>query len=235
LIGTDVTGKVALGNATGLTLNFSGTLNIIGGTTASARNVISGNGNGIELLSGDQTFVQGNYIGTDITGKVGLGNTGYGIYVSSNGNGIGGTTVSEGNLISANGADGIRIADGAKDNYISCNSIGFDAGGVGALGNGGAGILIENGNDTIIGGAAGAANAIAFNQLSGVSVLKGAGNLITCNQITSNQGLGIDLGTAGSTANDQDDADSGPNNLQNFPVLSRATRLSNGATWCPEL
>ncbi|MFQ5614192.1 MAG: choice-of-anchor Q domain-containing protein, partial [Anaerolineae bacterium] len=59
----------------------------------------------------------------------------------------------------------------------------------------------------------------------GVRVLSGpgnTGNAITANRIFNNTGLAIDLGGDGVTPNDAGDADSGPNNLQNFPVLQRA-------------
>ena len=75
----------------------------------------------------------------------------------------------------------------------------------------------------MIGGTApGAGNVIAFNLGSGVWVIAGAtdvGNAILSNQIYSNTGLGIDLNGDGVTGNDLGDADTGPNNLQNFPEL----------------
>src|SRR6185295_6607677 len=89
---------------------------------------------------------------------------------------------------------------------------------------------IEDGSDNIIGGSAGGGNAIGFNQLAGVRVNKGTGNMILGNEIAHNIGIGIDLGPAGVTLNDLNDADTGPNGLQNFPVLTRAARLNNGLT-----
>src|SRR5205823_6099142 len=72
LIGTDVTGHVALGNSIGI-YDFNNST-IIGGTTVSARNVISGNTFDISICDG--TLIEGNYIGTDITGEVVLPTSG---------------------------------------------------------------------------------------------------------------------------------------------------------------
>src|SRR5262249_45264699 len=83
-IGTNAAGTAAIGNATGV--GVGGTNNIVGGTTAGARNVISGNSFcGIWLSGGgmdaENNLVQGNYIGTDSTGTAPLGNY-RGVYLS---------------------------------------------------------------------------------------------------------------------------------------------------------
>jgi hypothetical protein len=95
LIGTDVTGTKALGNGVGIVIAFTpnnlvggatlGARNLIfGGATLGARNLISGNAGGIELTAGGSNVVQGNFIGTDITGTAALGNqTGVEIYSGS--------------------------------------------------------------------------------------------------------------------------------------------------------
>jgi uncharacterized protein (TIGR02145 family) len=54
---------------------------------------------------------------------------------------------------------------------------------------------------------------------NGIQILSGSGNLISSNSIYSNGAIGINLGSDVVTLNDANDADSGPNNLQNFPVL----------------
>ena len=73
-------------------------------------------------------------------------------------------------------------------------------------------------------------NTIAFNGGDGVFSSVGCCNQIKSNSIFSNGGLGIDLGPDGVTPNDPGDADSGPNDLQNFPVPSSATSSDNGTT-----
>ena len=108
LIGTDVTGTLALGNqGTGIAIPYSSG-NLIGGLTAGARNVISANGSGGVVIGGFgnsavNNVIQGNFIGTDITGSNALGNQGNAILltVSAGATTIGGTTAGTGNVISA--------------------------------------------------------------------------------------------------------------------------------------
>ncbi len=80
LIGTDVTGTVALGNLVdGVIIDASASDNIIGGPTAAARNIISANADaGVHIYIANDNLVEGNFIGTDKTGTVGLGNLGSG-------------------------------------------------------------------------------------------------------------------------------------------------------------
>ena len=62
---------------------------LVGGLTPGARNVIPGNSDGV-FIRGAGSKVQGNYIGTDITGTLALGNSGNGV-TAGEGALIGGT------------------------------------------------------------------------------------------------------------------------------------------------
>jgi hypothetical protein len=93
-------------------------------------------------------------------------------------------------------------------------------------------VRIDGTSWNMIGGtAAGAGNTIAFNSGAGVFVTGGTRNAIRGNSIFFNTGLGIDLAPLGVTPNDRGDADTGANNLQNFPALTAAfTNGANSAT-----
>ena len=83
---------------------------------------------------------------------------------------------------------------------------------------------------TLIGGTgAGAGNIIAFTTAGpAVDVTRGFNYGVLGNSIFGNADLGIDLGGDGVTLNDIGDGDSGPNNLQNFPVLTSAVSSAMG-------
>jgi hypothetical protein len=144
-IGTDATGTVALSNAyVDINLNANG--NFIGteGTTGpigpDTRNVISGHGVAGVAIAGSGNLIAGNYIGTDATGTVPLGNA-YGVFLTGSGNvigtnGEGGNAAAEGNLISGNLYADIH-ALGASANTVAGNSIGTDVTGEKSLGDGG--------------------------------------------------------------------------------------------------
>ncbi|MHB1558377.1 MAG: Ig-like domain-containing protein [Isosphaeraceae bacterium] len=209
LIGTDLTGTHALGNNWGGIADWGAGSLTIGGATAAARNLISGNGGGISLQGGGDNLVQGNYIGTDITGTQALGNTGSGISGSdySSGNTIGGTLPGEGNLISANGFNSSNPGSGivfnseiSGSNLIEGNKIGTDVSGTKPLGNANAGIFINSeGKNTIGGTAWGAGNIIAANGGDGIEIqqLFASNNVIQGNVIGTDRSRSIDLGNGG--------------------------------------
>ena len=224
-IGTDATGTNALPNQDGIGIGntiTSPTNTLIGGTTAAARNVISGNSRaGVLLITGTDNRVLGNYIGTSADGLTDLGNGGSGVWIVSSGR----TTVGEsgaGNVISGNNQHGILVFS-ASGHVVNGNLIGTDPSGNTALPNTLDGVRIESAANTEIGGIGGAGNVIRFNGGSGVIVMSpAAGNRIVGNSISDNGQLGIDLEPVGVTPNDAGDVDAGANSLQNFPVLTAA-------------
>lgn len=231
-IGLDATGTSAVANAnSGVLIGGGATNNIVGGSNANDRNVISGNILAGVAFQGSGTtgnVAAGNFIGTDVKGRLPLGNQGYGIVVEDNSsdNQIGLNVLSGGNLISANVAGGIQHSS-TLSNEILNNHIGTDITGVADLGNSGPGISVINGWAVVGGLAANRFNRIAFNT-TGIVVTGGGRASIRGNAIFDNDGLGIDLGNDGVTANDSGDADTGPSGLQNYPILTPA--VSGGQT-----
>lgn len=194
-------------------------------------------GNGILIQSNGNT-VAGNFIGTDASGTGALGNSLDGISLQASSNTIGGTTTTARNIISANGRHGISLGGGttvAQNNLVQTNFIGTDVTGAQLLGNGGDGVYAISATNNMIGGTisrAGTppANVIAGNAGSGVGVDAGVTGLaIKGNSIHSNGGLGIDLNRDGPTRNDisEGDADTGPNLLQNYPILTVFAAFNN--------
>lgn len=249
LIGTDVTGTMALGNTDrGVNVNASNCT--IGGTTVAARNVISANSRGIDIFAGTNNTIQGNFIGTDVTGTIALGNPNVGLDLNTgvSGTQIGGLTATPGtppgNLISGNnGNSGVILGQNTFGNLIQGNIIGADITGIQPLSNIPGGITI-NGHDNTVGGTTtNARNIIAFNG-GGTPMCNAAdagvwvhnsgaiNNAILGNSIFSNAGLGIDLEFDGDPnciePNDNCDGDTGPNNLQNYPVITSA--ISGGGS-----
>ena len=154
----------ALGN-NGNGIRFINSNNTIGGTVAGAGNVISGNGkNGVYDEDGSGIMIQGNYIGTDATGMIAMGNLGDGVKTDPGGDVIGGTDPGAGNLISGNGQAGIEIRSG----LVQGNKVGTTINGDAALGNAGPGIRVLGSNNTIGGTVGGASNLISGNKGDGI-------------------------------------------------------------------
>ena len=224
-IGTDPTGSLPRPNNNRGVFFQSANNMVVGGTTAGARNVISGNtGAGVYVLGGTNITVQGNYIGLDATGLFTVANTSDGVVLQTGLSGctIGGNTPGAGNVISGN-QNGIYLL-GATSNTIYANFIGTDATGTRALGNRGAGISLFGAQLNWVGGPnASMANLIAYNQAIGVSLSGQATNItVRGNRIFGNRGLGIDLNADGLTPNDPDDKDTGANGLLNSPSVTAA-------------
>ncbi len=143
-IGIDAAGTKALGNTDGVGDGGSG--DTYGGTAAGLGNVISGNQD-IGLYAGGSVTIEGNYVGTNPTGNVALGN----------GDGISATQAAGGpspvsviitnNVASGNGADGIyvsQLSQASPATYtIADNLVGTNAAGTAAMGNGADGIFLQ--------------------------------------------------------------------------------------------
>jgi hypothetical protein len=138
-IGSNELGNLAVPNKLGGVLIADSSENLIGGTTAVSRNVITGNtGPGIEItgsitaLAARENVIQGNFIGTNASAGAGPGNvTGVRIAGQVFDTLIGGTTEAEGNVIAGNTDAGVAITTGAG-NAIRRNSI-FDNNGTGIV------------------------------------------------------------------------------------------------------
>lgn len=237
-IGTNAAGTLALPNGGGLvgdgvSVNVASDT-VIGGAAVGAGNVISGNvSTGINTSFSLRTVIQGNLIGTDAKGAAALPNRTGIIDEQDLSTVIGGASPGARNVISGNVA-GLLIMAGTRLTSVSGNLIGTDITGAVPLGNGQSGIaIVLSSTSNTIGGEGMLSNVIAYNGSAGVAIGRGSsdtssGNRVSDNSIHDNGGLGIDLGSDGVTANDPGDADVGPNNLQNFPVLTSA--VSDGIT-----
>lgn len=226
LIGTDTSGSIALGRSQvgiGVGYAFSSVPvsdTVIGGITAAERNIISGQLiNGIQIF-GSSNIVQGNYIGTDVTGSYALGNKNSGIFIFAFGqftspndvsldNIIGNTGSGGGNLISGNG-DGIILGNkwlaGSHNNSVLGNFIGTDASGTQIIGNTRNGVVLDDDSNIIGGPVASARNIISGNALNGILIYACTGSSVMGNYIgvdmsgevaLGNGANGVQLGLAG--------------------------------------
>ena len=200
--------------------------------TVSLNSVGNNDGDGIAIPATDDNTITANQV---------LGNTGAGISIQGGStNSIGGALAAAQNVISGNFGPGVSITGGAN-NVVENNFIGVDATGNVASPNGTAqapqpGVLISDATNTTVEN-----NLISANTGAGVRVIgdNAAGNVIRMNRIgisadgsTSllNSALGIDLGPAGVTQNTPGGPHTGPNHLQNFPVLTSVSENASGTT-----
>ena len=230
-------GGVSGGNGVGIALGSTGggpTYSVIGGASPQSRNVIAANLNeGISVSNAASDIrIQGNYIGTDAGGMAALGN-GVGVRFHGPGgslgarNTIGGGLPILGNVISGNNGDGIVLSD-ARSAVVSYNIIGSAADGASLLWSPSSTGWASLGHGISVEGAGGQAptghtidnNLIRSNRFGGVRIVTGVGTVLRQNRIFWNGGHDIDLGGDSVTANDPGDIDSGPNELQNFPVIT---------------
>jgi hypothetical protein len=246
-IGTDISGMASIPNGTGSApragILLGGYGNLIGTNHDGLsddleRNLISGNSqvsisaiyfNNLPNPDAPATIIAGNWMGVDATGAAALPNN-YGISGTSYA-----PVIIRDNVISGHTIEGISTH--SSNMLLTGNHIGVGADGVTPLGNGQNGMFLS-GNDNIIGGSGpGEANIIANNGTinpfySGVRVGNtGLRNTLRGNRIYANSQLGIDLRWPdGVNLNDDDDPDTGGNNLQNYPLITFAQGFTNGTT-----
>jgi hypothetical protein len=228
----------------------------VGGRLPWQRNLLSGNGAGVIGGSPNATLViEGNLIGTDASGTLAIPNganthwpgvwlQGHFAGVRMGCSGSGCMDASSRNVISGNQVAGVGIWDVFSQSSggmeIKGNFIGSDWSGTRSLANGGPGVELQ-GNPalyppiTVIGGfGAGEGNLIAWNLGGGIvsaSNRPGESFDMQGDTIHHNHAVpGIDIGLHGPTPNDVDDADTGANDVQNWPVILSASQSGSGLT-----
>jgi hypothetical protein len=224
-IGIDGNGVVAVPNGMNGIL-----LDNVTGTLITLLNVSGNTLNGVRIVGGSGTIFRNNFVGTNLASTQAIPNGQNGLILeNTTGNSIGEPVGGGGNIICGNGGAGVYLLN-SSSNTITNNHFGINLAADTLLPNGSFGILLQNSNDNLIGGAA--QNRIAGNTMGGVGILSGLRNRVRPNMIYSNGGIGIDLdrnGIApfdGVTFNDSGDADTGANGLPNAPILTSATSTS---------
>lgn len=243
IIGLAASGLSALPNkhsgvliSTGAHDNVVGT-ELLGPSGSLERNVISGNlyqGIAIGGAGADNNRIAGNWIGTDTSGTKAVPNQTDGIAIrdGSKKNKIGGTGSEQPNRISGNLGWGISLEANTSETTILGNRIGSVDVSNPPLGNSDGGIRISKSSNNQIGdGSPNGANWIISNGPVGIQIVheSSSGNAISNNYIVDHSLIAVDLGADGPTPNDVHDADIGPNQLQNYPIIESAA-VSNNRT-----
>lgn len=225
-IGTDPTGMSAQPDSLGIGVIGSG--DVIGGTTAAARDLISGDDIGVAMASlsiGGTSLltaeagstIQGDLIGTNATGTGNLGNAVIGVALAGSGNVVGGTAAGQANTIAFNGADGSALNLGVGVVVIGLSPSASSP------------ISVESTGNVISG------NSIYGNHNMGIGLLDiptaTVMPLLSTSTAQIPSVVANFLGTVnlGPVPNAQLPTGSGPNDLLNFPDLATAVS-QNGST-----
>ncbi len=200
-VGFDSTGLIARGNGNhGIEIGNGSTI-LIGGAAYNLRNVVGNNTQiGIRMDNSlVSVAVKGNFIGVAANGMTAAGNGDNGLQIfTATAVVIGGPTVQERNVISANGEDAIRV-NTATGLTIQNNYLGYDSTGMADLGNDNDGMDIESNSSTILigGSTTNLRNLIGYNNL-GIRIVNGTvSTVIKGNYI----GLAADGTTAANHTN----------------------------------
>ena len=192
-VGTNLAGNDDIANGGGIGVYGSG--HVVGGDTAGARNVVSGNTNGGFYVTGSNHVISGNYVGTTADGTAALGNGSYGLRADTIVNSvIGGATLEHGNTIAGN-TRGVNLGYGSHGNFVLNNTIGLNATGTTDLPDTGTGIEIADSYENTI-GQPGMGNVIAGMSYHGIGISGEAsyGNVIQGNYIGTNRVAASTLG-----------------------------------------
>jgi hypothetical protein len=201
-IGTNLAGSAAVANGSvGVAIYNPGAGASLGGTSAGASNLISGNGSDGVDINAPSCLIEGNQIGTNLTGTAALANGLSGVYVGATGVTVGGTMAGASNLISGNADGGIGID--AESCLVEGNRIGTNLAGTAALANGLAGVYVDDIGVTVGGTSAGASNLISGNYGGGVVINAQSclveGNRIGTNAAVTNGAFGVLVTSTGAT------------------------------------
>jgi hypothetical protein len=234
----------------GVKVQATGTNSYVGtlgnsGSSGATRNVITGCAEGVYGVAASGLVINGNIFGLDKGGTQTAPSAalqgGNGIFLDSNGSWASYQPDIRFNVISGMRKNGMQLL-GVDQPTVSNNVIGLSLAALPTtIGNGQYGIYIANATPNLVAkNGSYFLNTIAGSGWDGISVqetLDGSptGNNLASNSIYQSGALGINLKPAsepGSTVtpNDALDADSGPNGLQNFPVVTSAQVNGAGAT-----
>jgi hypothetical protein len=207
----ELTGVSAGPNAIGLVVK--GGNSTIRGLVINRWATTGSGGYGIVLDMGSNNVVEGNYIGTDLSGVLPQPNAvnGIAIFGTSTANVIGGLAPQARNVISGNTSSGIQVGTGsAGGNTIRGNYIGLSAFGSSSLPNGGNGVFLNAPGNVIGGTVPGAGNVISGNALPGIFIgLAAAGTVVQGNYIGTDATGMFDIGNLQNGIN----IDRAPNNI----------------------
>ncbi|MEO8268872.1 MAG: hypothetical protein ABI557_04070, partial [Aureliella sp.] len=216
VVGLNVSQDKTTGNSNGITISTA--YNLIGGSTAQAGNVISGNATGTGILiAGATAFansVMGNFIGTNLSGTAAFGNSqGIEISAGAHDNVIGGALAGSGNTIADNSTGIYFQSSAGAGNSLTNNVIGLSG-----LGNtvGMRDELLPTGTTPVI---SGSGNAIAFNQ---TGYQGNGGFFISQAKYHDNSRLAVDTDAFGITL-------TGTPGSAGMPIIDTATLNADGS------
>lgn len=233
--GTDVTGMQAIAQEHAIRVDASVNETVSANLVVASGVGISFGTDGFSRTQG--STIQGNFVGTDVTGNVVLyaGTTGISLGAAQN-NTVGGSVAGQGNVIGGFVSGIVVGSSTSTGNAILGNRIGIGVNGS-PIPNTVVGISANNGPTTIGGVNPGEGNIIAFNGIAspapvpGISVTNLFSYTIRGNSIFGNNGKGIDFDFPYGVlphANDAGDGDTGPNGLQNFPMITNVAFPQGG-------